>query len=103
MTVSTLLLITGPMTRPAMRLAILACLFLQLSTSVLAAGNYPESGSCPKDRPYYAICTHSLHSLEGWYSRECHADKAAAQQDAEAHARSYHQGNMRWTGIHQPR
>ena len=78
-------------------------LIVSLPTSVMAAGNYPEAGSCKKDKPYYAICTHSLHSLEGWYSRECFATEAEAQKAAEEHAREYHNGNMRWTGIRKPR
>lgn len=76
--------------------------FLSNTTS-LASGNHPEAGSCPKEEPYYAICTHSLHSLEGWFGNQCHADKQSAQHDAEAHAKLHHQGNMRWTGINQLR
>lgn len=74
-----------------------------LPASVVAAGNYPEAGSCKKDKPYYAICTHSLHSLEGWYSRECFATEAEAQKAAEEHAKEFHNGNMRWTGVHKSR
>ena len=79
----------------ALFLALLLCLPL-IAT---ASGNHPESGACPKDKPWYAICTHSLHSLEGWYSRECRATRAEAERDAEAHAREWHDGNMRWTGV----
>ncbi len=64
-----------------------------------ASGNHPEAGACPKEAPHYAICTHSLHSLEGWYSRECRTTRQAAEKDAEAHARKFHNGNMRWTGV----
>ena len=75
----------------------------QISSPVLASGNHPDAGTCPKDKPYYAICTHSLHSLEGWFSTQCRADKESAQRDAEAHAKKYHDGNMRWTGTNQLR
>jgi len=77
--------------------------FLQASNATFASGNHPQAGSCPKEKPYYAICTHSLHSLEGWFGKQCHEDKASAQHDAEAHANSNHHGNLRWTGINQPR
>ena len=69
----------------------------------MAMGNHPEAGACPPDKPYFAICTHSLHSLEGWYSRECHATREAAEKDAEAHAREQHGGVMRWTGVSKTR
>ena len=89
------------------KLRLVSALFFLVSTSVacnvLALGNYPEAGSCPKQKPYYAICTHSFHSLEGWFSDQCHADKEAALHDAEVHAKRHHQGKMRWTGISQPR
>jgi len=78
-------------------------IIFSLSNSALASGNHPEAGICPKDKPYYAICTHSFHSLEGWFSDQCHTDKTAALHDAEKHAKQHHHGNMRWTGISQPR
>lgn len=62
-------------------------------------GNYPEAGNCPAQRPWYAICTHSLHSLEGWNGKGCYAEREPAQREAEEHARKYHHGNMRWTGV----
>ncbi|MCF6258029.1 MAG: hypothetical protein L3J98_13640 [Gammaproteobacteria bacterium] len=71
------------------------------SNTVLALGNHPEAGSCSLSKPYFAICTHSLHNLEGWFSRSCYADRALAQHDAEKHAEKNHQGNMRWTGVSQ--
>jgi len=73
------------------------------SNSTFASGNHPEAGACTSSEPYFAICTHSFHSLEGWYGKQCHADKQSAQHDAEAHAKEYHQGKMRWTGINQLR
>ena len=89
------------------KLRLVSALFFLVSApvayNVLALGNYPEAGSCPKQKPYYAICTHSLHSLEGWYGSTCHAEKISAEQDAEKHAKTHHQGNMRWTGINQLR
>jgi hypothetical protein len=72
-------------------------------TGAHAAGNRPDAGACPPKEPYFAFCTHSLHSLEGWHSRQCHTTAEAAQEDAEAHAAEYHQGNTRWTGIKKPR
>jgi hypothetical protein len=73
------------------------------ATNLHAAGNHPEAGACGGDKPYFAICTHSLHSLEGWYSRECFATREEAQQRAEEHAKEYHNGNMRWTGVRKQR
>jgi len=87
-------------------IAILACYFsfsLFSNHITLASGNYPEADLCPKEKPYYAICTDSMHGLEGWHGKRCYANKALAQQDAEQHAKAYHQGNMRWTGISQRR
>lgn len=82
-----------------MRRFITLLVFCALPASALASGNHPEAGACPKEKPYYAICTHSLHNLEGWYSRECRSTREAAEKDAEQHARKQHNGNMRWTGI----
>ena len=65
---------------------------------VYALGNHPESSVCTPEKPYQAICTHSLHSLEGWYG-PCYASQEEAQQDADQHAAKQHKGNSRWTGI----
>ncbi|HHH48402.1 MAG TPA: hypothetical protein ENK51_05895 [Gammaproteobacteria bacterium] len=70
-----------------------------VSAQATAMGNYPEANACPPDKPYYAICTHSLHNLEGWFGPHCHTTRAEAEKDIEAHAREYHQGNTRWTGV----
>lgn len=80
-------------------------LLLTVSSSniAFASGNHPQAGACPPEEPYYAICTHSLHSLEGWYGKQCYVKKEDAQRDAEAHAKKYHKGKMRWTGINQLR
>jgi len=64
-----------------------------------ASGNYPEAGTCNAERPWYAICTHSLHSLEGWYGDDCYLERDEAQREAEQHAKKFHGGNMRWTGV----
>lgn len=72
-------------------------------SAIFASGNHPEAGICPKDKPYYAICTHSLHNLEGWFGKQCSVDKQSAQREAEQHAKKHHQDNMRWTGINQLR
>jgi hypothetical protein len=76
-----------------------AQLFLAFFMTVSASGNHPEAGACPTEKPYFAICTHSFHSLEGWYSSNCHTTQKAAQNDADNHAKKYHQDNSRWTGI----
>ena len=68
------------------------------SANAFALGNHPEADTCPPDKPFYSVCTHSLHSLEGWYG-ECRANQAQAQQDADQHAESAHGGNSRWTGV----
>jgi hypothetical protein len=67
--------------------------------SLFASGNYPEAGACPPEKPYYAVCTHSLHSLEGWVGDNCYATREAAEKEAKAHADKVHKGNMRWTGV----
>ena len=72
-----------------------------LISSTYASGNHPEAGACSAGQPNFAICTHSLHNLDGWFGKKCHAEKEAAQAEAEQHAKEYHQGNMRWTGISQ--
>jgi len=84
-----------------MRFLLIAALYIPafLPAYLLASGNHPEAGTCPPEKPYFAICTHSFHSLEGWYSSTCHPTQVAAQKDADNHAREYHQGNTRWTGI----
>ena len=69
-----------------------------ICNSVFALGNHPESSNCPTDKPYYAICTHALHNLEGWYG-ECNPTAPQAQAEADKHAKEYHDGNSRWTGI----
>jgi len=87
-----------------MRISFITILLLLLfPVIVTASGNHPDAGACPADKPYFAICTHSFHSLEGWYSDKCHVTKEAAQKDADEHARKYHQGNSRWTGISKQR
>jgi len=73
-----------------------------LSSTVLALGNHPQSTSCSPEKPYQAICTHSLHSLEGWYGH-CYASEADAQKEADEHATQFHDGNSRWTGIRKAR
>jgi hypothetical protein len=72
---------------------------LLCSSFSFASGNHPDAGACDAERPWYAICTHSLHSLEGWYGDNCYAEREPAQKEAEAHAKKYHNGNMRWTGV----
>jgi len=68
------------------------------SSNVFALGNHPESSVCSPEKPYQAICTHSLHNLEGWYG-SCHVTEEGAQQNADKHAAEQHGGNSRWTGI----
>jgi hypothetical protein len=81
-----------------MRIIVLIISIL-FSENLFAAGNYPEANMCPPDKPYYAICTDSMHGLEGWRSKNCHATREGAQKDADEHAKKYHHGNSRWTGV----
>ncbi len=82
-----------------MRLNAIILLCALAPAPAAAMGNYAEAGFCPPERPWYAICTHSLHNLEGWFGPGCHTTREAAEKDAEAHAREQHQGNTRWTGV----
>ena len=75
---------------------------LGLPLCVSAMGNHPTANNCPPDKPYQAICTSSLHSLEGWYG-SCYATEAEAQAEADHHAKQEHGGNSRWTGINKER
>lgn len=61
-------------------------------------GNYPEAGSCNREYPYFAVCTHGDHGVNGW-SASCRASREQAQVDADRHARERHGGVSRWTGI----
>lgn len=61
-------------------------------------GNYPEAGSCSEQTPWYAVCTHAQHGLNGW-TGPCVTDKEVAEQHATSHAQDLHQGNTRWTGV----
>jgi len=61
-------------------------------------GNHPDSNNCTAEKPYQAICTHSSHSLEGWYGT-CYATQAEAQAEADRHAQQQHGGNSRYTGV----
>ena len=65
---------------------------------VYALGNHPQANLCPDDKPYYSFCSHSLHSLEGWFGT-CRATEDEAKADAKQHAIDYHKGNERWTGV----
>lgn len=81
--------------------AFVVCFYFLLSlffNVALALGNHPDSTVCSAERPYQAICTHSLHNLEGWYG-DCYATESEAQKAADEHAKQYHNGNSRWTGI----
>lgn len=74
---------------------------LLAAASLVAAscsGNHPEANTCPKNKPYYSLCTNALHNLEGWYGA-CRVSREVAQQDADAHVKKYHNGNSRWTGV----
>ncbi|WP_455374647.1 hypothetical protein [Kaarinaea lacus] len=75
---------------------------LLMSGSIFALGNHPQSSVCSPEKPYQAICTHSLHSLEGWYGK-CYTNEDEAQKDADEHAKKFHDGNSRWTGIKKAR
>jgi len=84
-----------------MRILILV-LSIACSSASMALGNHPQSSECTPEKPYQAICTHSLHSLEGWYGH-CYATDAEAQKEADEHAARFHDGNSRWTGIKKAR
>lgn len=78
-----------------LRTATLVSLLLTLNS--YANGNFPDAASCPKDKPYFAVCTSSVHDLLGW-TGQCRATKQEAQKDAEQHAKDVHNGDTRWTG-----
>lgn len=78
-------------------LALLLVSTLQMQ-AVFALGNHPQASLCPRDKPYYSFCSHSLHSLEGWFGK-CRATEQEAKSDAVEHAKKYHHGNERWTGV----
>jgi len=80
-----------------MRFQLLILVFL-FPGLVFALGNHPEASVCTEEKPYQAICTHSLHSLEGWYG-QCFATEEEAQKEANEHVAKEHNGNSRWTGI----
>lgn len=80
-----------------LRIIIFAFLIVY-SKFTLALGNHPDSSLCSVEKPYQAICTHSLHNLEGWFGG-CYATQEEAQQEADDHAKTQHKGNSRWTGI----
>ena len=82
--------------------AIPTIILFSLSSTALALGNHPESTVCTPEKPYQAICTHSLHNLEGWYGK-CYTLEETAQKDADLHAKQQHDGNSRWTGIKKAR
>ena len=81
-----------------MRILILCSCLLYASLG-FALGNHPSAGACGSEKPWFAICTHSLHSLEGWHGDGCYANRADAEKEAEQHAKEHHKGNMRWTGV----
>lgn len=75
---------------------------LPATPQVLALGNHPTASACGEDNPYFAICSHSLHSLEGW-NGDCRNSRELAQKDADEHAEKHHKGNSRYTGIKKAR
>lgn len=71
---------------------------LLLTPAAHAMGNYPQAHDCTPEKPYYAFCSDSIHSLKGWHGK-CRATRAEAQKDASLHAKQEHGGNDRWTGV----
>ncbi len=71
---------------------------LILPLYTFAAGNYPESSTCAAEKPHYAICISSRHSLAGW-TGQCYATEKEAQEHADRHAEKFHKGNTRWVGV----
>lgn len=75
-----------------------SCALLLLTLGACSGeGNYPEAGSCSRDNPWYAVCTHASHNLSPW-SGPCRADREQAEQDAKQHADEKHGGDDRSTG-----
>ena len=68
------------------------------AANAFAMGNYPEANTCSQDTPYYAVCSAGSHDLQGWVGK-CQASRAAAQQEADAHAQKFHAGVTQWTGV----
>ncbi len=75
---------------------------LILPVNTFALGNHPEASTCPKDKPYYAVCTSSLHGLAGW-TGQCYMIEKDAQAEATSHAAKEHKGEMRWVGVNKIR
>ena len=73
-----------------------------LSANAFALGNHPEASTCPKDKPYYAVCTSSLHGLAGW-TGQCYTTEKDAQAEATSHAAKEHKGDMHWAGVNKVR
>lgn len=67
-----------------------------------AGGNHPESSTCPRDKPYYAVCTSSLHGLLGW-TGQCYTADTEAENEAASHANKEHKGDTHWTGVSRTR
>lgn len=85
-----------------MRIFIVLIVIIAAHTGAYAMGNHPESTLCPEDKPYFVFCSHSLHSLEGWYGG-CYSTREEAEKAAIEHANKEHNGNTRWTGVQQNR
>lgn len=79
-------------------LLVVLSLALILPTFSFAIGNHPESSTCSKDKPYYAVCTSSLHGLMGW-TGQCFTTEKEAQTEATLHANQEHKGVKRWVGV----
>lgn len=77
------------------RVALAALVVLGLGAC--SEGNYPEAGTCSRDNPWYAVCTHASHNLSPW-SGPCRADRALAEVDAKWHADEKHNGDDHSTG-----
>lgn len=75
---------------------------LLLPANAFALGNHPEASTCPKDKPYYAVCASSLHGLAGW-TGQCYVTEKDAQAEATSHAKKEHKGEMRWVGVNKVR
>ncbi len=60
-------------------------------------GNYPESRQCANGM-VQVFCTHPSHSLDGWRGA-CYPSEQDAGREIDHHAKDYHQGQLRWTGV----
>ncbi|MDH5324470.1 MAG: hypothetical protein OEZ68_03845 [Gammaproteobacteria bacterium] len=57
-----------------------------------------QTQNCPGDKPYYPLCTHSVHGKTTWLGA-CAKSWEDALQASEKHVAAAHPGEKRWTGV----